>query len=84
MRVTLAALTTNTTGVPVSLASWAVEWEPSASMPSNRPRFPSTTAMSLRPAARASAPRIAEAGIRNVSRLRAAVPAAAVSQAASM
>ena len=53
--VTLVASTTRTTGAPMSLGELGA-WSGSraASMPSNRPRLPSMTAMSARAAARAS------------------------------
>ncbi len=53
VRVHLVQSSTRTTGVPSSLASSAVLNVPRASIPSNRPRLPSTTAT--------SAPAVAEA-----------------------
>jgi len=64
VRVTLAAFTTSTTGAPMSFASCAVEWEPCASAPSNRPRLPSTSARSAPRAARCSEAEMAAGDMR--------------------
>ncbi len=83
VRVALVASTTTTTGAPRRLASSAVEWVPSASAPSWRPRLPSMRTRSLAPAPCSDRPS-ASGRIRNVSRLRPGRPAAAPSHAASM